>query len=89
MNVLKGQLTLVGPRPVTEEELERYGPEAHSLMSVRPGVTGYWQINGRSDLDYAERVALDRAYLKARSLRLDLYILAKTAKVLVTRSGAR
>ena len=89
MNVLKGELTLVGPRAVTEDELDRYGPDAHSLMSVRPGVTGYWQINGRSDLDYIERVALDRAYLKARSLRLDLYILAKTAKVLVTRSGAR
>jgi exopolysaccharide biosynthesis polyprenyl glycosylphosphotransferase len=88
INVLSGDMSLVGPRPVTEEELARYGTAAGELLTVRPGVTGYWQINGRSDLAYAERIRLDTAYLRARSIRLDLVIMAKTLRVMLSRSGA-
>jgi exopolysaccharide biosynthesis polyprenyl glycosylphosphotransferase len=87
-NVVRGDLSLVGPRPVTQEELDRYGAEAEELLTVRPGVTGYWQINGRSQVDYEERVRLDKAYLRSRSIRLDSLILAKTVRVILARSGA-
>jgi exopolysaccharide biosynthesis polyprenyl glycosylphosphotransferase len=88
LNVIKGDVSLVGPRPVTTEELERYGVGVADLLSVKPGITGYWQINGRSGMDYAERVRLDCAYLSARSVRLDLMIMAKTIRVLFARDGA-
>lgn len=88
INVLVGDMSLVGPRPVTKEELARYGAAADELLSVRPGVTGYWQINGRSDLAYTERIRLDTAYLRARSVRLDFVILAKTVRVMLSRGGA-
>jgi exopolysaccharide biosynthesis polyprenyl glycosylphosphotransferase len=88
LNVLTGDLSLVGPRPITTEELTRYGTHAEELLSVRPGVTGYWQINGRSILDYDERIRLDLAYVSGRSLRLDFEILAKTARVVLARGGA-
>ena len=88
LNVLVGDLSLVGPRPITTEELTRYGRDAEVLLSVRPGVTGYWQINGRSSLDYDERIRLDLAYVSGRSLRLDLEILAKTVRVVLARGGA-
>lgn len=87
-NVVRGELSLVGPRPITQEELFRYGDSVDALLDVRPGITGYWQINGRSHTDYGERVRLDLAYLHDRSLSLDLKILAKTAQSLRTRSGA-
>jgi exopolysaccharide biosynthesis polyprenyl glycosylphosphotransferase len=82
VNVLRGELSLVGPRPVVAEELERYGNEADTLLSLRPGVTGYWQINGRSDSSYAERIRLDIAYASNWSVRLDLGILAHTLRAL-------
>jgi exopolysaccharide biosynthesis polyprenyl glycosylphosphotransferase len=88
LNVLVGDLSLVGPRPITTEELTRYGMDADALLSVRPGVTGYWQINGRSSLDYDERIRLDLAYVSGWSLRLDLEILAKTVRVVLARGGA-
>ena len=72
INVLRRGPDLVGPRPITPEELLRYGIHAEEFLSVRPGVTGYWQINGRSSLDYDERIRLDLAYVSGRSLRLDL-----------------
>ena len=88
INVVLGDMSLVGPRPVTTEELTRYGPAADELLSVRPGVTGYWQINGRSDIAYTERIRLDTAYLRARSNRLDFIIMAKTVRVMLSRGGA-
>jgi lipopolysaccharide/colanic/teichoic acid biosynthesis glycosyltransferase len=88
LNVLRGDLSLVGPRAVTEAELARYGDRVDDLMSVRPGITGYWQINGRSRLSYDDRVRLDLSYISGWSLRLDLTILAQTARVLVARRGA-
>jgi exopolysaccharide biosynthesis polyprenyl glycosylphosphotransferase len=88
INVFLGQLSLVGPRPVTTEELARYGADAATLLNLRPGITGYWQINGRSNLSYEERVRLDMAYIFSWSLRLDLTILAKTVRTVLACRGA-
>ena len=87
-NVLTGDLSLVGPRAITTDELIRYGDRVDDLLGVRPGITGYWQINGRSRLTYEDRVRLDLAYITGWSLRLDAEILAKTARELVSRRGA-
>ena len=90
INVLMGQMSLVGPRPVVPEELHRhYGDEAiGAYLSVRPGLTGLWQVSGRSDTDYVERVALDCDYVKSLSLGNDFILLLRTAVVLVRRAGA-
>lgn len=88
LNVLLGDMSLVGPRPVTEAELVRYGSKASAILAVKPGMTGYWQINGRSQLDYDDRVRLDSAYVGSWSLKLDCKILAGTLRALVSRSGA-
>jgi exopolysaccharide biosynthesis polyprenyl glycosylphosphotransferase len=78
INVLRGELSLVGPRPITAEELPRYGDRAADLLQVRPGLTGHWQVSGRSQVSYPERVRLDLAYVSGWSLRGDAAILAKT-----------
>jgi exopolysaccharide biosynthesis polyprenyl glycosylphosphotransferase len=88
VNVLRGDMSLVGPRPVTVDELWRYGDDAPTLLTFRPGVTGYWQINGRSRADYDERVRLDLVYVRGWSLKLDFLILGKTAWVVMTGHGA-
>ncbi len=88
LNVLRGDMSLVGPRPVTVQELARYGDEVDKFLSFRPGVTGYWQINGRSRTAYDERVRLDLAYIRGWSLKLDLTILGKTLWTLVKGHGA-
>ena len=88
VNVFRGQLSLVGPRPVTKEELDRYGSGVEALLNLRPGITGWWQINGRSDLSYTERVRLDMAYVGSWSLGLDLRIFAKTFRAVVRPRGA-
>jgi exopolysaccharide biosynthesis polyprenyl glycosylphosphotransferase len=88
LNVLRGDMSLVGPRPITEGEVVRYGSKAATLLAVKPGMTGYWQINGRASLDYGDRVRLDSTYVAAWSLRLDCQILAKTVRALISRSGA-
>jgi exopolysaccharide biosynthesis polyprenyl glycosylphosphotransferase len=82
LNVLKGDLSMVGPRPITQEEIGRYGDFAESLLGIRPGVTGYWQINGRSRLAYEDRIRLDLSYIRSWSLGLDLTILAKTFRTI-------
>jgi lipopolysaccharide/colanic/teichoic acid biosynthesis glycosyltransferase len=87
VNVLRGELSLVGPRPIVAEELERYGPEGEALLALRPGLTGYWQINGRSDSGYTERVRLDIAYASNWSLQFDLAILMHTLRLLFSRPG--
>ena len=78
VNVLRGEMSCVGPRPVTAEEFKRYGAVAGDYAEVRPGLTGLWQVCGRSHRSYAERIALDRLYVQAWSLRLDLAILLRT-----------
>jgi lipopolysaccharide/colanic/teichoic acid biosynthesis glycosyltransferase len=87
INVVRGDLSLVGPRAVTADELDRYGDAVGALLSIRPGVTGYWQVNGRSRLSYTDRVRLDLAYVSGWSLGLDVNIVVKTMRTLV-RPGA-
>lgn len=88
-NVIRGDMALVGPRPITFDELRRYGRSRWSYLSVKPGMTGLWQVSGRSNVSYAERVALDARYVSERTWWLDLCILAKTARVVVFGDGAR
>lgn len=88
-NVLRGEMSLVGPRPITVAELTRYGRVRWHYLSVRPGMTGLWQVSGRNNTSYEERVELDRDYVERHSLWLDLRILVKTINVVVARDGAR
>ncbi len=88
-NVLLGDMSLVGPRPVVRKELEeRYGLHAPIYTSVRPGITGLWQISGRSNLSYAERVALDSHYVHNWSIGTDLIILFRTVSVVLRGTGS-
>jgi exopolysaccharide production protein ExoY len=87
-NVLKGEMSLVGPRPVVREEWQRYGRRLSTYLSAKPGVTGLWQVMGRSDSCYRRRVALDSYYVRKRSLLLDIVILLKTVKVVLRGRGA-
>lgn len=88
INVLKGEMSLVGPRPVVREELAKYGPYAPFLVRVLPGLTGLWQANGRSDTDYEERVRLDMEYIQNWSFWLDVKILLQTVPAVLRRRGA-
>lgn len=87
-NVIRGEMSLVGPRPVVRQELLRYGRNIQAYLSARPGITGLWQVQGRNDTDYRRRVVLDTYYVKRRSLLLDLYILLKTTRVVLGGRGA-
>jgi Undecaprenyl-phosphate galactose phosphotransferase WbaP len=87
-NVLKGEMSLVGPRPIIEQELERYGDQVGYYLEIRPGITGLWQISGRNDTGYEDRVALDSWYVRNWSLWYDLVILVKTVRVVLRREGA-
>ena len=89
LNVLRGDMNLVGPRPITVEELTRYGAVRWHYLSVPPGITGLWQVSGRNNTTYEERVALDARYVEQRSGWGDLAILAKTVRVVITKEGAR
>ena len=88
-NVLKGEMYLVGPRPITLAELDRYGKSRWHYLHATPGMTGLWQVSGRSETTYEERVALDRQYVEARSLWSDITILIKTIGVVLGKHGAR
>jgi exopolysaccharide production protein ExoY len=77
-NVLRGDMSCVGPRPLVEEEVVKYGPYARECLKAKPGLTGIWQVNGRSLCGYSRRVALDRVYVRRWSAWLDLSILIKT-----------
>lgn len=88
-NVIRGEMSLVGPRPITVGELTRYGRIRWHYLSVRPGMTGLWQVSGRNDTTYDERVALDRRYVESRSFGMDVSILLRTVLVVVQRDGAR
>jgi len=87
-NSLIGNMSVVGPRPIVEEEIEKYGKYAIKLYSVKPGVTGLWQVSGRNDISYEERVALDMEYIDNQSLWLDIKIIFKTITVMIFRKGA-
>jgi lipopolysaccharide/colanic/teichoic acid biosynthesis glycosyltransferase len=87
-NIVKGELSVVGPRPIVSAELDRYGSGQDTLLSLKPGLTGLWQISGRSDLDYADRVKLDLHYAENWSLLLDLKIILRTLSAVLRRRGA-
>ena len=87
LNVLKGEMSLVGPRPLLVDYLALYTPEQARRHEVRPGVTGWTQVNGRNDLSWEEKFALDTWYVEHRSLWLDVTILLRTLYVMVTRRG--
>jgi len=87
-NVVKGEMSLVGPRPVVEEELKEYAPHIDKFLSVKPGVTGYWQICGRSDVNYPERANLELHYVLNQTLLFDIEIIIKTLLLVILRKGA-
>ena len=88
INVLKGEMSLVGPRPITESELEKYGDIAILYKKVKPGITGIWQVSGRNDISYEERVELDYWYTRNWTPWLDIVIIFKTIPALILRKGA-
>jgi exopolysaccharide biosynthesis polyprenyl glycosylphosphotransferase len=88
LNVIRGEMSLVGPRPVVIDELANYGELARAYTGVKPGLTGYWQINGRSDVGFPERGELDAYYYDHRSFRFDLRILCRTVITVLQRTGA-
>ena len=88
-NILAGQLSIVGPRPVTKEEIDKYGDKKDKIVSVTPGLTGWWACNGRSDIDYVERMELELYYVEHASLWLDIKIIFKTVQIVITHKGAR
>jgi lipopolysaccharide/colanic/teichoic acid biosynthesis glycosyltransferase len=87
VNVLRGDLAIVGPRPTVQEQVDGYTDRQRRRLEVKPGITGWAQINGRTSLPWPERIELDVWYVEHRSLRLDLRILARTARLLATGHG--
>lgn len=87
-NVIRGDMSLVGPRPIVDNEVGKYGTEFERYMSVPPGITGLWQVSGRNNTTYEERIRLDALYVENWSLTLDAYILGKTVGVVFTGDGA-
>ena len=88
-NVLRGHMSLVGPRPVVPPEIQEYGDYAKLLLSVKPGLTGYWQVNGRSEItSYDARARLDIEYVRDQSLKTDVDVLFKTIPAVLKRRGA-
>lgn len=88
-NVIKGEMSIVGPRPVVQAEFDRYyGDAKQHYLSVPPGLTGLWQVSGRSDLDYEQRVKLDMDYVDNWNVFSDFMIVMRTVKVIFARSGA-
>ncbi len=88
INVLRGEMSIVGPRPIVQGEVSRYGHGFRHYCAVRPGITGLWQVSGRNNLSYRRRVALDRLYVRSRSFNRDVAILALTLPAVLTRNGS-
>lgn len=89
LNILNGTLSIVGPRPVVPAELEKYGSMQDKFLSAKPGLTGYWQANGRSETTYDERIEMELYYVDNCSFWLDLKIIFKTVAVVLTAKGAK
>jgi lipopolysaccharide/colanic/teichoic acid biosynthesis glycosyltransferase len=87
INVLRGEMTLIGPRPALIHQIERYDARQRRRLDVRPGITGWAQVNGRNSLSWEEKIELDVWYVDHCSLRLDLHILLKTASAVLDQSG--
>ena len=88
INVLKGEMSLVGPRPYLPREKEEMGNSYESISSCKPGITGYWQVNGRNNLSFQERLNMDCYYVKNRNLKEDMKLLVKTVAFVVRKEGA-
>ncbi len=88
VNILRGDISMVGPRPVVEEELKNYGSNRAALLALKPGLTGLWQVSGRNDVSYDERVKLDLYYIENWSLWLDIKIILRTVVIVLARQGA-
>ncbi len=86
-NVLRGEMSIVGPRPTVPIQVEQYTARQRGRLSVKPGITGWAQVNGRASLPWAERIELDLWYVEHRSLALDLTILVRTARMVLTGQG--
>ncbi|MCL2087127.1 MAG: sugar transferase [Oscillospiraceae bacterium] len=87
--IFTGTLSIVGPRPIVEDELLKYKEQKEKFLSVKPGLTGWWQVSGRSNISYEERIELELYYIDNRSVKLDFLILLKTIKAVIEGSGAR
>ena len=87
-NVLRGEMSLVGPRPIVVAEVGRYGARFHDYCTCRPGITGLWQVSGRNDISYRRRVAIDAVYARSASLSMDLAILVRTVPAVLLRRGS-
>lgn len=88
-NILKGELSIIGPRPVIDEEIEKYGKNKEKFLSVTPGLTGYWAANGRSDIEYDERMEMELYYVDNMSFKLDAQIFFKTIISVLKGKGAK
>ncbi|NJR69860.1 MAG: sugar transferase [Synechococcales cyanobacterium CRU_2_2] len=86
-NVLKGDMSVVGPRPLVPDELKRYGSAIHTVLEVKPGITGLWQVSGRNDIPYDRRIQIDVSYSRYHSFSMDLWILFKTVRVVLFPKG--
>ena len=89
INILKGDMSIIGPRPVIQDEVEKYGEDKIKFLSIKPGLTGYWAANGRSSTTYEERIALELYYIDHCSLWLDIKIFFKTIFSVLMREGAK
>jgi lipopolysaccharide/colanic/teichoic acid biosynthesis glycosyltransferase len=87
-NVLRGEMSLVGPRPIVTKEIEKYGPYFGAYTMVKPGITGLWQVSGRNNTTYEERVQLDAYYVRNWSPWMDLYLLIRTIRIVLFAHGA-
>lgn len=88
LNILRGEMAFVGPRPIVPAEAQKYGRRFQYYCSVKPGLTGLWQVSGRNDVTYTTRVAMDCLYVKNKSPLMDLYILAMTVPAVLSRRGS-
>lgn len=88
LNILKGELSIVGPRPVVSNELEKYGKDKDKFLSIKPGLTGYWQVNGRSLTSYEDRMKMELYYVENRGIWLDTKVFLKTILSVIKKEGA-
>lgn len=89
LNVLLGQMSMIGPRPVVVDEVENYGKNKEKFLSIRPGLTGYWASNGRSNVSYKERMKMELFYVDHCCIRLDIQIIWNTIITVIKREGAK
>jgi lipopolysaccharide/colanic/teichoic acid biosynthesis glycosyltransferase len=87
INVARGEMSIIGPRPTLAYQMERWTPEQRGRLAVRPGLTGWAQVNGRNNLSWPERIELDLDYVNRQSLRLDALILLRTANAMISSEG--